>query len=225
MTLITHIWTTKVNVISGDGRFSNKTRENPIVVDNCIKIFPNDNYFIAFSGKTYIKGDLLVPNELDNFINTFESSDPKDVAHKVHKHFKELDPDIKTLFFVGGQLKGKAMSYFCDTKNETITEESNKKTTGLIYSYNSVQQHKKLLELLNLSFQNITGNEYDKWSAYDEYTNEEFKQILLNFHEAAFNDPVANPEEGIGPSTDIGIIRNQVFESLHKENKKHNLTV
>lgn len=209
MTLITHIWTRKINIIAGDRRLINNTKPNSIVSENTRKIYSNKNSFIAYHGDYSINNEMTLTDLTKNFYSENVCKSVIDIADKLNQNLVQNQNRIlKTGFFIGGHFDIVQSVYY--SKNEIIYDHQNFEIGSRLNS-ESEDQKVKLMELLDISINEITNNRYDSWLKYDDYTNDEYFKIFDLFYEKVNADVIANPSNGIGRKFDLGIIRDGEF--------------
>lgn len=209
MTLITHLWTRKINVIAGDRRLTNKNKINPIVSEKTRKIYANKNSFIAYHGDYNINDKMTLTDLTENFYSENSSKSVVNIADQLNQSLiQNQNRILKTGFIIGGHFDIVQSAYY---GNNEIIYDHQKNGIGCRINSESEIQHKKLIELLDTSINEITNNQYSSWLKYNEYTNDDFLKIFDSFYEKGSNDIIANPSNGIGREFDLGIIRNGEF--------------
>ena len=209
MTLITHIWTHNINLISSDRRLTNRTLVNPIVSENIRKTYSNSNSFVSFHGD-YVINDNMNLNKLlikhyeqNNFNNSVE------IANVLHNRLKEnQNRELRTGLIIGGHFKFMESIYY---HSNQITFDHSNYSQGIRMNSESNEHKNKLFELLDLSINKVTKFNLNDFEQFDNYSNDQFLKIITNFYERIHQEPLANPVNGIGTNFDLGIIRNGIF--------------
>jgi hypothetical protein len=214
MTLITHIWTNKLNVIAGDGRLSDKTLENTIVTDDLRKIYPASNNFIAFHESARINEKVDAPTLLNEIQATSSFSSSQDMTKLLSEKLKSQSKGLSTGFFYGGQFQSTEAMYM---KGTNITNDKQKMSIGIRFNSSSTEQEERLVLHLDNAFKTCTSHSVQDFDQYDNHSEEQFFCLLKQFYIDVFNDPIANPEEGIGNKLDVGVINEGRFKWLQTE--------
>lgn len=211
MTLITHIWSDNLNVISGEGRIINsETKE--VVNEDRKKIFSSKNYFIAFHGRCDFDEKSL-PNIIDTFVKQSVSEHPEEIAHDLLKLLKSINPNLPSGIFIGGHYNNIVYSiYFIVNSDEAIKVDTHDKKSGLRFNGIDANHAKQIIEIYKSCFKENFGRDYTENETYREISNDQLNSFLTQFHKCVHDS--ANKEMGIGLKADIGIIRDAKFEWL-----------
>lgn len=216
MTLITHIWTPNLNIISGEGRVINK-QNKVLVSDNRKKIFAKENCFVAFHGCCDFN-EHNVPRIINSFLeNSSTTNNPIEIASELKTHLTTLNPNLETSFIVGGQHDNKVYSLYCSIIEQKILRDDVQFESGFRYNCESNEHYAEINEFFKRSFTNIFKTEFNL-EVFESSTNEKIKSFLIEFHNHV--SVFANKTGGIGLNTDIGIIRNNRFEWLIQNNNQ-----
>lgn len=217
MTLITHIWTQNINLIASDRRISDRNKQNPILSENIRKTYSKENSFVSFHGNYMITEGMSLNDLLANDYEPNDFGGSVEIANHLHNKLKQhQNRELQTGFIIGGFFNSTESVYY---KQNQITYDHSKFNIGLRMNSESDEHQKKLLKLLDLSFNQVTGfNRYD-FEQYDNYSNDQWLEIITVFYKKIHADAEANPVNGIGENFDIGIIRNGIFSWILNNDK------
>ena len=209
MTLVAHIWTKNINIVSSDRRLINPSSRKS-VSENTKKTYPNGNSFVSFHGHYEINPDLNTNEFIEKYYLGTKFENGNSIATNLRDNFTKLkNRQLSTGFIIGGHFN-RTESLYCNSNG--ITQDNLNNPIGCRMNYENEAHHSKLIELLDASINLITGNKYNSWNKYDNYTNDQFLKIFTAFHERIHLDCLANPVNGIGTEFDLGIIRQGEFE-------------
>ena len=144
MTLITHLWTEKINIIVSDRRLTNLSLDNPIVSESTIKTYSKVNNFVSFHGDYNINKHLNINQFLEKYYVKFEFENLHCVANHLKNKLKECkDREINTGFFIGGNFD-KTKSLYYHTKSDDIIEDSSISNIGYRMNYENKTHYLEL---------------------------------------------------------------------------------
>ncbi len=216
MTLITHIWTSKLNIIAAEGRVV-KQGTKELINENRKKIFAKDNFFIAFHGVCDFNGN-SIPRIIHSFIQNCESSNPEVVAIELKQHLTSLNLNLQTSFIVGGQYEGKVYSLYFTINAMQLYRDDLAMEHGYRYNSENKEHAEEIGEIMKSSFRNTFHREFTMDASFDSFSNEQLTHFLTEFYNQVSTS--ANKSFGIGPNADIGIVRDNKFHWLINTNNQ-----